>query len=49
MKYKIKCWIPVEIEEEEEIIYTTMEEARAEITNMELMQPENIFKIEEIE
>ena len=49
MKYKIKCWIAVEIEESEDTIYSSLEEAEKDKESMELMQPENIYKIEEIE
>ena len=49
MKYKIKCWIPVEIEESEDTTYNSRIEAEKDKDSMELMQPENIYKIEEIE
>lgn len=48
MKYKIKVWVPVDIEESEDIVYGTMQEALDDKYNMELMQPENIFKIVEV-
>jgi hypothetical protein len=48
-KYKIKCWIPVEVEEDEDTIYPSLKEAEADKESMELMQPENIYEIEEIE
>lgn len=46
MKYKIKVWIP--IEDDEETIYSSLKEAKDEVKNLELMQPENKYDIEEI-
>jgi hypothetical protein len=41
------CWIPVEPEKDE--IYGTRKEARRDLENLELMQPENIYKIVKVE
>ena len=49
MKFKIKCWIPVDVEDEEDTIYDSEEEVRKDLDSMELMQPENIYEIVEIE
>ena len=48
-KYKIKVWIPCEIDEDEDEIYDTRGKALKEKLSMELMQPENKYEIEEIE
>jgi len=47
MKYKIQCWIPVDIEYPE--IYETEEEANLDMGSMELMQPENRYEIKEVD
>lgn len=47
MPDKIMCWIPVETEEDE--IYRTRKEALKDLENLELMQPENIYKIVRVE
>lgn len=48
--YRIKCWIPIQSEDiENEEFYSSEEEARKDLESMELMQPENIYKIEEVE
>lgn len=49
MKYKIKSWLGCEVEESEDTIYDSLEEAKKDKESMELMQPENIYKIEEVE
>lgn len=49
MKYKIKVWIPVEVDEAEDELYETKEDAEADLGSMEMMQPENIYQIEEVE
>lgn len=49
MKYKIKVWMPVEVEEAEDELYNTKEDALTDLRSMELMQPENIYQIEEVE
>ena len=49
--YIIKCWIPVEEDlpfSLDDQTYTTFEEARIDLEELELMQPENIYMIEEI-
>jgi len=43
MPYKILVWIPVEPEDPE--IYRTRKEAKKDMESLELMQPENIYKI----
>jgi hypothetical protein len=45
-KYRIRCYIPVESEEEE--IYESKKEAERDLESMKLMQPENIYVIEEV-
>ena len=49
MKYKIKAWIPVEVEESEDEIYASEEEAEKDKESMELMQPENKYEIVEVD
>ena len=46
MSYIIKCWIPIEPEDPE--VYETYEEAHPDLEQLELMQPENIYKIEKV-
>ena len=46
VKYRIKCWIAVEPEEEK--LYKTFEEARRDLEHLQFLQPENIYKIEEV-
>jgi len=48
MKYKIKVWIPIEVDEAEDTIYPSLKEAEKDKESLELMQPENIYKIEEL-
>jgi hypothetical protein len=47
MPWIIKAYIPVECEDPE--IYATREKAEKDIESLSLMQPENIYKVEEIE
>ncbi len=47
MAWRIKVYIPVEDEESEP--YPTKEEAEKEIESLSLMQPENIYEVEEAE
>ena len=47
MAWIIKAYIPVEPEDPE--IYATKEGAEKDIESLSLMQPENIYKAEEIE
>ena len=47
MAWVIKTYIPVEPDDPE--IYATREEAEKEVESLSLMQPENIFEIEEVE
>ncbi len=46
VKYRIKCWIPVEPGEEQ--FYDTLEEARRDLEHCHFLQPENIYKIEPV-
>jgi len=47
MPWLIRVYIPVEIEENQE--YGSREEAENEAEGLRLMQPENIFMVEEVE
>ena len=47
MAWIIKSYIPVEAEEPE--VYATKEDAEKDVESLSLMQPENIYEIEEIE
>ena len=47
MAWIIKAYIPVEPEDPE--VYATREVAEKDVESLSLMQPENIYKIEEIE
>ena len=47
MAWRIKSYIPVEPEDPE--VYATREEAGIEVESLSLMQPENIYQIEEVE
>jgi hypothetical protein len=48
-KYKIKVWIPIESSDiDDEQIYSSLKEAEEDKKSMELMQPENIYKIQEV-
>lgn len=47
-KYQVVCYMRVE-QEKEDIEPLTLEEAKKEKEQGEFMQPENIYKIEEIE
>jgi len=46
MGWIIKVYVPVEFEEQE--IFSSKEEAEKEVEQLSLMQPENIYQIEEI-
>ena len=48
MKYRIVCYIPVEADPDSEEIYDTIEDAEKDIESLELMQPENIYRVEEM-
>lgn len=48
MKYKIKVWVPIETDISGNTIYTNRAEAIKEKINLEFMQPENKYDIEEI-
>ena len=47
MTWIIKAYIPVEPEDPE--VYATREEAEKDLESLSLMQPENIYEIEEVE
>ena len=47
MTWVIKAYIPVDPEEPE--VYSTKEEAEKDAESLRLMQPENIYEIEEVE
>ncbi len=47
MPWVIKAYIPVDPEEPE--VYSTKEEAEKDAESLRLMQPENIYEIEEAE
>ena len=47
MPWVIKAYIPVDPEEPE--VYTTKEEAEKDAESLRLMQPGNIYEIEEVE
>jgi hypothetical protein len=47
MPWMIKAYIPVEPEDPE--IYATREKAEKDVESLSLMQPENIYEIEEAE
>lgn len=46
-QYRIDCWIPVEADDPE--IYTSYKVAIHELKHCQLMQPENIYKVVEID
>ncbi len=47
MAWIIKAYIPVEPNDPE--VYATREEAEKDIESLSLMQPENIYYVEEVE
>ena len=47
MAWIVKAYIPVEPDDPE--IYTTRKEAERDIESLSLMQPENIYHVEEVE
>ena len=46
-KYRIRCWIPTEPEEEE--IYHSIEDAGRDLEHYQFLQAENIYRIEEVD
>ena len=46
--FRIKTWIPVEIDPKEDMQYITREAAEKEKAQLEEMQPENKYEIEEV-
>lgn len=47
--FRIKTWIPVEIEPEEDMLYPTIGEAEKEKAHLEELQPKNKYEIEEVD
>ena len=47
MAWVIKSYIPVEPEDPE--VYATKQDAEKDVESLSLMQPENIYEIEEVE
>lgn len=47
LPYKIKCWIPVEVEPEVEEVYETEDEAADHLEIVSMMQEENRYEIVE--
>ena len=47
MPFKMKCWIPVEMEPEEIIIYANSLDAQIDLKQATMMQPENKYEIVE--
>lgn len=47
MAWIIRAYIPVEPEDPE--IYATKEDAEKDVESLRLMQPENIYEVEEVE
>ena len=45
-KFYINCWIPVYDKPDERPVFTSMNEARTELEQLQLLQPENIYRIE---
>ena len=48
-KYRIACWIPVNPEPEDEALFNTKQEAEEKLEQAEFLQPENIYRIEEVQ
>ena len=46
MAWIIKAYIPVEPEDPE--VYATVEDAEKEVDSLSLMQPENLYEVEEV-
>lgn len=46
--FRIKAWIPAEVDPEEDMQYITKEDAEKVKAQLDEMQPENIYEIEEI-
>lgn len=42
-RYVVRVWVPVEVEDEE--TYSSYEEALSVVDSLEMMQPENIYHI----
>ena len=45
-KFYINCWIPAHDDPKDRAMFTSMREAEAEVEQLRLMQPENIYRIE---
>ena len=46
MRYRIKIYMPVE--QEEDVLYNSIEEAEAEMEHLQLLHPDFKFEIEEV-
>jgi hypothetical protein len=46
-RYVVRVWVPVEVEDEE--TYSSYEEARSVVDSLEMMQPENIYHIADLD
>ena len=46
--FRTKTWIPVEIDQKEDVLYSRREDAEEEKARLEEMQPENKYEIEEV-
>lgn len=49
MKYRIVCYTRIDPEPEDELWFDSLEEAQADLEQSRFLQPENIYKLEEIE
>ncbi len=49
MKYRVACWIRVDVEPEADMLFDSPEEAEGDLDQCQMMQPENRYEIEEVE
>lgn len=49
MKYKVVCYMRIDCDEEVETLHDDPSDAESEKEHCELMQPENIYVVEEVE
>ncbi len=47
-KYRVVCYMRVDVEVDEDTLYDSAEAAQGDVDSQSLMQPENIFMIEEV-
>ena len=47
-KYRVVCYMRVDVEVAEDTIYDDVSDAQSDVDSQSLMQPENIFMIEEV-